>query len=56
MKKNVITYVCIQLFGRIYAQGRDFQDMILVGVTSGFGNTAQQEVSWSVGIIVSRLL
>ena len=37
--KDKVTYVCVKLLGRIYTQGRDPYDMILVGMTSSFGDT-----------------
>ena len=37
--KDKVTYVCVKLLCRIYTQGRDPYDMILVGVASSFGDT-----------------
>ena len=51
----LLTYVRVKLFCRIYAQGRYLQDMILIGLTCTSGDAAQQEISWSVGLIAVRL-
>ena len=44
------TYVSVQLLGRIDAQGRNVQDMILIGLTSGSGDATEQKIRGRINI------
>ena len=48
--QDIRTYVSVQLLGRISAQGRNVQDMILIGLTSSSRDATEQKISGRINV------